>query len=97
MPENERILCITPNVSLDRTYIVPGCAPGWVWRARETSVACGGKGVNVARAIRLLGGEVTCAGLLAGRAGRQVAAELAATEGLQCHWSWIEGETLGAT
>lgn len=90
MPHGKRIACITQNVSVDHTYVVPNCAPGLIWRARETLVTCGGKGVNVARAIRLLGGVPICTGFLAGHTG-QVAAELARAEGLQCCWSWIEG------
>jgi 1-phosphofructokinase family hexose kinase len=86
------ILCITPNIALDRTMIVPGFGPGLVNRATETLVAAGGKGVNVARAARLLGHEIVCAGLIGGHAGKHVA-ELAEQEGLPTAWTWIEDES----
>ncbi|MBF0561950.1 MAG: 1-phosphofructokinase family hexose kinase [Alphaproteobacteria bacterium] len=92
MKRPSRILCVTPNVSLDRTLVVPGFAVGEVWRATDVLVGCGGKGVNVARAAQLLGAETVCAGFLAGHAGR-AAAEMAEREGLECRWTWIDGET----
>jgi 1-phosphofructokinase family hexose kinase len=52
----------------------------------------GGKGVNAARAIRVLGGESTCMGFLGGHAG-QLAAGLINQEGMLSSWTWIEGET----
>ncbi len=86
------ILCVTPNVAIDRTHTVPGFAIGGVFRAQAVSVMVGGKGVNVARAACRLGHRVTAAGMLAGHAGRH-AADLAITEGLEGHWTWIAGET----
>jgi 1-phosphofructokinase family hexose kinase len=86
------ILCVTPNVSIDRTLVVPGFSTGGVWRAAKVSAVCGGKGVNVARAVVALGHRATCAGMLAGHTGR-LAAELAAAEGLRAVWTWTLGET----
>ena len=86
------ILCITPNVAVDRTLLVPDFKPGGVSRAVEVIVAAGGKGINVARAIRIFGEEAVCAGFLGGHSGRLVA-DLAAQEGLKGSWTWIEGET----
>jgi tagatose 6-phosphate kinase len=86
------ILCVTPNVSIDRTLLVPGFAAGEVWRAEEVHAACGGKGVNVARAVVALGHRATCAGMLGGHSGR-FAAEAAATEGLDAEWTWTGLET----
>lgn len=86
------ILCVTPNVSIDRTLLVPGFAAGGVWRAAEVTAACGGKGVNVARAVVALGHRATCVGLLRGHMGR-LASESAAAEGLEAEWTWAEGES----
>ncbi len=83
------ILCVTPNVAIDRTLVVPGFAIGGVWRATKVHVACGGKGVNVARAVAALGHRGTCAGMLGGRMGYLVA-ELAAAEGLDTAWTWMD-------
>jgi 1-phosphofructokinase family hexose kinase len=87
-----KILCVTPNVSVDRTLTVPGFAAGAVWRAASVAAACGGKGVNVARAVAGLGHRAVCTGLLAGHSGR-LAAELAKVEGLDAAWTRIDGET----
>lgn len=86
------ILCVTPNVAIDRLLSVPSLAAGSVVRARSSQVSCGGKGVNVARALRRLGQRVRCAGLLGGEAGCR-AADGARREGLNAAWTWIAGET----
>jgi 1-phosphofructokinase family hexose kinase len=55
-------------------------------------VMAGGKGLNVARGIKILGGDALCVGFVGGHTGRLVQ-QLAETEGLTCHWTWIDGET----
>ena len=90
------ILCITPNPAVDRTLILPHLIPGDVHRAKKVIVAAGGKGLNVARAIRILGGEPLCMGFLGGHSGHLLA-ELAQSEGLNSSWTWVEAETRGAT
>lgn len=86
------ILCVTSNPALDRTFLIPGFIPGRIYRPETLIVAAGGKGINVARALRILGGDGLCAGFLAGHNGRMLA-ELAEREGLPGVWTWIEGET----
>jgi 1-phosphofructokinase family hexose kinase len=86
------ILCVTPNPALDRTLVVPAFRLHDVSRATDVIAVAGGKGLNAARAIQRLGGDVTCAGLLGGHTGR-LFAQLAEHEGLRCEWAWIENET----
>jgi 1-phosphofructokinase family hexose kinase len=86
------ILTVTPNTALDRIEVLPSLQPGKVLRSTSLTLSAGGKGVNVARAIKNLGGEVYCTGLLGGHTGRQHA-ELVRQEGLPASWTWIEGET----
>lgn len=86
------ILCITPNAAVDRTLIVPGLRIDTIARPRDAITAAGGKGLNVARVLRALGDRPYCAGFLGGHTG-QLAAELAAREGLNGTWTWIDGET----
>jgi len=86
------IICVTPNVAVDRTYVVPTVRLGTVLRSNRTLVAAGGKGLNVARAISALGEKPLVMGILGGRSG-EVVAELAEQEGLAAHWSWAVGET----
>jgi len=90
------ILCITPNPAIDRTILVPDLILGNVHRAQQTIVAAGGKGLNVARTIRTLGGEPLCMGLAGGHAGRLLA-ELAQNEGLNSFWTWTASETRTCT
>ncbi len=87
-----KILCVTPNVAVDRTLRVRDFRAGGVFRARAVRAGIGGKGINVARALVALGQEPVCAGLLAGHSGR-FAAEHAADEALDGYWTWIDGET----
>jgi 1-phosphofructokinase family hexose kinase len=70
------ILTVTLNPSLDRTMVVPNFSAGFRNRAIDTVVFPGGKGINVARAARILGRPVIATGFLGGRRGDQVLAEL---------------------
>lgn len=86
------ILCVTPNPAVDRTLVVPGFKNGAVFRAQASLAAAGGKGLNVGRAVRCLGGEALCMGFLGGTSGRYLS-DLAEKEGIPGQWTWIEGET----
>lgn len=87
------ILCVTFNPAIDRTLVVRGFAQGGVFRSQETIAVPGGKGINVARALRALGGDPVCAGFLGGFSGRFLEASLA-DEGIASQWTWLgDGET----
>jgi 1-phosphofructokinase family hexose kinase len=86
------IICVAPNPALDLTLVVPDFEIGRVLRVTQAISAAGGKGVNVVRGIKILGGEALNAGFLGGYAGRQVA-DYAAIEGMRAEWTWITGET----
>lgn len=90
------ILCVTPNPAVDRTLLLPGLTAGEVHRATQTIIAAGGKGLNVARTIKLLGGEPLCMGFVGGHTGKWLA-DLARTEGLNAHWTWTDVETRTCT
>ena len=90
------ILCITPNPAIDRTLVLPGLELGEVHRAREVIVAAGGKGLNVARTIRTLGGDPLCMGFAGGHTGRLLA-DLAQNEGLRSSWTSTDSETRTCT
>jgi 1-phosphofructokinase family hexose kinase len=90
------ILCITPNPAIDRTIILPSLILGSVHRAQKSFVAAGGKGLNVARTIRILGGEPLCMGFAGGHSGRLLA-DLAQNEGFHAAWTWTSSETRTCT
>ncbi len=53
------ILTITLNPTVDYCTTAPGIEPGLKLRCSEPQIDPGGGGINVARAIRLLGGQAT--------------------------------------
>ena len=74
------ILTVTLNVALDRTVAVPRMALGNRHRAVDSRTAAGGKGVNVARALKSLGEPVVATGLAAGPTGARIRELLAAEQ-----------------
>ena len=76
--------------------MLPHLVSGSVHRAQKTIVAAGGKGLNVARAVRILGSQPFCMGFAGGHSGRLLA-DLARDEGLQASWTWTEAETRTCT
>lgn len=75
------MLIASPNLALDITVRVPQLVPGTVSRASSTDTVAGGKGANVARVARKLGGSPLLAGFLPVRDGDSFS-RLAAAEGL---------------
>ena len=86
------ILCVTPNPAIDRTLHVNSLHVGEVHRTDNVLVVAGGKGLNVARTIRGLGGEPFCMGLIGGHTGNLLA-DLAQEEGLAAYWTPAKNET----
>jgi 1-phosphofructokinase family hexose kinase len=86
------ILCISPNPALDHSVVVDTLNPGQVHRVTSALMAAGGKGINVVRAIRNLGGQGVGMGFLGGATGKRIA-ELCDQEQLAGAWTWIETET----
>ncbi len=82
------LLTVTPNPAIDRVLIVPGFRHSDVCRVAARIDSAGGKGFNVARAVRTLGVPVRACALLGGDNGRQIAV-LAHAEDLEGAWSWL--------
>ncbi|WP_018351888.1 1-phosphofructokinase family hexose kinase [Longispora albida] len=66
------ILTVTLNVALDVTYAVDALVPGEAHRVRSVTERPGGKGLNVARVLGILGEPVVATGFAGGAAGRRV-------------------------
>lgn len=63
------ILTVTLNAAVARTLVVPSLSLGQRHRAPESIALAGGKGINVARALRSLGAPVLATGFAGGRNG----------------------------
>ena len=72
------IVTVTLNAALDRTVTVPNFQPGHRHRASQGLTLAGGKGINIARALKRLGAPVVATGLAGGRTGTRIVEELTA-------------------
>jgi 1-phosphofructokinase family hexose kinase len=71
------IVTVTLNAAVDRTLTVPNFQLGHRHRASASLTSAGGKGVNVARALKALEAPVIATGLAGGRTGDRIIEELA--------------------
>jgi 1-phosphofructokinase/tagatose 6-phosphate kinase len=71
------IITVTLNAAIDRTLTVPNFQPGHRHRASASLTSAGGKGINVARALKRLDTPVVASGLAGGRTGDRIIEELA--------------------
>jgi 1-phosphofructokinase family hexose kinase len=72
------IVTVTLNAAVDRTLTVPNFQLGFRHRASTSLTLAGGKGINVARAVKRLETPVVATGLAGGRTGDRILEELAA-------------------
>ncbi|TMK34877.1 MAG: 1-phosphofructokinase family hexose kinase [Actinobacteria bacterium] len=70
------IVTVTLNAGLDRTLTVPNFQRGQRHRASQGLTLAGGKGINVARALKRLDVPVVATGLAGGRTGMRIIEEL---------------------
>ena len=66
------IYTITLNPARDRTVVIPSFAAGKVNRIREFRDDPGGKGINVSKVIKSLGGRSIAMGILGGATGKYI-------------------------
>jgi 1-phosphofructokinase/tagatose 6-phosphate kinase len=86
------ILTVTLNAAIDRTVAVPNFRLGHRHRAVESRTVAGGKGINVARALRLLGRPVIATGFAGGPTGSRMMEQLR-REAILTDFTWVAGET----
>jgi 1-phosphofructokinase/tagatose 6-phosphate kinase len=70
------IVTVTLNAALDRSLTVPTLQLGQRHRASDVLTLAGGKGINVARALKRLHVPVVATGLAGGRTGTRIVEEL---------------------
>ncbi len=88
----KKIVTVTLNPAVDKTYTTQGLIAGHVNRMRTVMKIAGGKGVNVAKILRQYGYEVAATGFLGGYSGRFIEEDLAG-RGAECRFVHVEGET----
>ncbi len=90
------ILTVTVNAAVDKTLTVANFQLGHRHRAQQGLVMAGGKGINVARALKRLGEPVIATGLAGGRTGVQIVDGLA-SEGILNDFVRIAAESRTST
>lgn len=86
------VITVTPNAALDVTYFVRGFRAGGVYRALSVAKKAGGKGLNVARAVRTLGGDPLATGFAGGPTGERILEDLS-REGIRARFVRTAGES----
>src|SRR5262249_62422123 len=90
------IVTVTLNSAIDRTLTVPNFQLRHRHRASQGLTLAGGKGINVARALKRLDVPVVATGLAGGRAGRRIVEELT-TEAILNDFVRIDDESRTTT
>ncbi len=86
------ILCVNLNAAIDKTAVVPDFHLNGIHRPEKVIAFAGGKGCNVARAIRSLGGQSVVTGWVGGHAGRFIE-ENARSEGIATAFVHTQSES----
>ena len=86
------IVTVTMNPALDKTAGLPKLVPGALNRIASVRLDPGGKGVNVSRVVRELGGKSVCTGFVGGDTGRTLV-RLLGERGLRAEFLPADGVT----
>ena len=87
------ILSVTPNPCVDKTIFLDEMAVGKKNVSRRVTTIPGGKGNNVARVVKALGGESAALVLVGGAPGQHVVDMITGDDGIRCHPVWIAENT----
>lgn len=86
------ILCVNPNAAIDKTVVVNSFRLNTIQRPERVMALPGGKGCNVARALKQLGEEPVVTGWVGGYAGHFIEDGLRA-EGIAAEFVWTAFES----
>lgn len=86
------ILTVTLNAALDVTYHVDALRPGQTHRPHAVDVRAGGKGINVARVLTILGEPVSATGLAGGATGELLVRRLE-RDGVPARFTGVAAES----
>lgn len=86
------IITVTMNPAIDKTVEIDALLAGGLNRIQKVEYDAGGKGINVSKTIRELGGESIATGFLGGNAGKTIENVLNSMN-IRNDFIWVEGET----
>lgn len=86
------IITVTLNPAIDKTAQVEQMVPNGLNRLNNIILDVGGKGINVSKAIKELGGKSICTGFVAGSNGKWIEEKLDSL-GLEYKFRHVEGNT----
>ncbi len=86
------IITVTLNPAIDQTLVLDRFAAGDTLRVKSSRFDPGGKGINVSRVVRELGGASVAMGFAPGGLGRFIEQTLKA-QGVECDFVRTKGET----
>jgi tagatose 6-phosphate kinase len=90
------ILCLNLNAAIDKTIVVSSLEINKIHRPESVIALAGGKGCNVARALKTLGEEPIVSGWVGGFAGQFIETELH-REGMQTDFIYTDFESRTCT
>lgn len=86
------IITVTMNPAIDKTVEIDQLLPGGLNRIRKVEYDAGGKGINVSKTIRELGGTSIATGFLGGNAGKTIQSVLDEKK-IRNDFIQVDGET----
>ena len=86
------IITVTMNPAIDKTVDIGTLEPGGLNRIQRVELDAGGKGINVSKTIRQLGGNSIATGFIAGNAG-EVIEKVLVEYGIRTDFIRVSGET----
>ena len=70
MTSSKKILCVGPDLAVDKTILIEGFSAGHLYRPKNVLTLASGKGCNVARVLKTLGAQPAVLGWAGGHNGR---------------------------
>lgn len=86
------IVTVTMNPAIDKTVDIEKMEHGGLNRIQHVELDAGGKGINVSKTIKALGGTSVAAGFLGGKAGETIEGVLK-EYGIKTDFIYVDGET----
>ena len=86
------IVTVTMNPAIDKTVDIDRLEHGGLNRIKSVEMDAGGKGINVSKTIKAIGGESIATGFLGGRSGK-IIQEVLREQGILTDFVWLEADT----